>query len=234
MAREKAREKGSLSFVEKPLTAKRNVWALTSTGSTRNPPRPPLDLEDALSDDGYDDGGDDGGDDGARRRRSLFTAGGGDDGVGDVGGDDGGARGGDGGGDGSMVSDWPYLRLSWVTVWSDSLRGMGIETDFDSVPALDTDFFSRELLLRRYLVAFYWALMTLTTVGYGDVGMKSQNELIWSIVVMVVGACSFGYIIGSVTALITREDEAETLIRDKVCCVASLKLEMEQTGIEWR
>lgn len=35
--------------------------------------------------------------------------------------------------------------------------------------------------------------MTLTTVGYGDVSAKNENEMIFSCVVMLLGSAIFAY-----------------------------------------
>lgn len=39
--------------------------------------------------------------------------------------------------------------------------------------------------------------MTLTTVGYGDVTPRTDVEVAWTCIVMFVGTCTFGYIIGN-------------------------------------
>ena len=109
----------------------------------------------------------------------------------------------------AQTDDGNYRAQSWICNWADC--------SLDPVPAFGDgrarDF---DTLLHRYLVAFHWSLMTLTTVGYGDVGTQSRAELTWMILTMLAGACSFGYIIGSMTSLIAHEDEAEAMIRDKI------------------
>jgi hypothetical protein len=40
---------------------------------------------------------------------------------------------------------------------------------------------------RKWLAAFYWAFVTLTTVGYGDITPVSNNERIATCVVCFVG-----------------------------------------------
>ena len=115
----------------------------------------------------------------------------------------------------AQTPDGNYRAVSWVCNWAGCLNEDG--TWVDPLPAFG-DGHARDFdtLLHRYLVAFHWSLMTLTTVGYGDVGTQSRAELSWMILTMLVGACSFGYIIGSMTSLIAHEDEAEAMIRDKI------------------
>jgi hypothetical protein len=42
---------------------------------------------------------------------------------------------------------------------------------------------SGELLVERYIAAVYWAMATLTTVGYGDVHAVSYSEIIFATMV---------------------------------------------------
>jgi hypothetical protein len=60
--------------------------------------------------------------------------------------------------------------------------------------------------LRRYLAALYWAMSTLTTVGYGDLIPSSDKERMYAMVAMIVGGAFYGYIIGSMTSVITDMD----------------------------
>jgi len=39
----------------------------------------------------------------------------------------------------------------------------------------------------------YWAIMTLTTVGYGDVTAKNEMEMAFSCFVMLFGSAIFAY-----------------------------------------
>ena len=40
---------------------------------------------------------------------------------------------------------------------------------------------------RRYLAALYWAMSTMTTVGYGDITPESDGERAYAMVGMVIG-----------------------------------------------
>ena len=66
-----------------------------------------------------------------------------------------------------------------------------------SWPAEHTDQFYRE-----YITAFYWAIMTLTTVGYGDVSASNNGEMCFSAAVMIFGAIFYAVVLGSVTKAI--------------------------------
>jgi len=72
-----------------------------------------------------------------------------------------------------------------------------------------------------YLVTLYWAFTTLTTVGYGDVTARLPLEIGWTIFVMLCGTSLFGYIIGSCSALITKEDQTSEMIKAKMNSVNS-------------
>jgi hypothetical protein len=45
----------------------------------------------------------------------------------------------------------------------------------------------------NYVAACYWAIMTLTTVGYGDVGAQNNQQRILGIIAMICGALIFAY-----------------------------------------
>ena len=55
---------------------------------------------------------------------------------------------------------------------------------------------------RMYTAAFYFATMTITTVGYGDISATTQAEMIVVTVFMVFGAMFFSYIVANVTLVI--------------------------------
>eukprot|EP00638_Chattonella_subsalsa_P017858 CAMPEP_0117892766 /NCGR_PEP_ID=MMETSP0950-20121206/24879_1 /TAXON_ID=44440 /ORGANISM="Chattonella subsalsa, Strain CCMP2191" /LENGTH=934 /DNA_ID=CAMNT_0005752803 /DNA_START=122 /DNA_END=2927 /DNA_ORIENTATION=- len=74
---------------------------------------------------------------------------------------------------------------------------------------------------RTYLFTLYWAFTTLTTVGYGDITAELPLEIGWTILMMSLGTCLFGYIIGNVASVMTHEDETAVLIRNKIQSVTA-------------
>lgn len=58
-----------------------------------------------------------------------------------------------------------------------------------------------------YLASVYWAVATLSTLGYGDVVPESNAERLYSIVCTFVGGAVYAYLLGSVCSIITNLDE---------------------------
>ncbi|MEI6786207.1 MAG: cyclic nucleotide-binding domain-containing protein [Verrucomicrobiota bacterium] len=69
----------------------------------------------------------------------------------------------------------------------------------------------------RYLLALYWCITTIATIGYGDItpDRTSNRQLIYTIFVELVGVGMFGYIVANITSLVTNLDAAKAVFAKK-------------------
>ena len=62
-------------------------------------------------------------------------------------------------------------------------------------------------LTEKYTASLYWAVATMTAVGYGDVYAFTDNERIFAIFTEIVGAIVFGFLIGNISNLLDQMDK---------------------------
>ena len=71
----------------------------------------------------------------------------------------------------------------------------------------------------QYLYSLYWALTTLTTVGYGDILAQNNWERGYAIGALLIGALIFGYMLSSIGSLVSAMDRNAALGEDKMDAV---------------
>jgi hypothetical protein len=60
----------------------------------------------------------------------------------------------------------------------------------------------------QFVRSLYWAIVTMTTVGYGDITPARNIEYIFTMVVMIIGASTYALVIGNIASLFSNWDSA--------------------------
>ena len=69
---------------------------------------------------------------------------------------------------------------------------------------------------RKYLFALYWALTTLTTVGFGDISAGTSAERVICIVWMMFGVGFYSFAVGTITSVLTSMDDSNQILDEKI------------------
>ena len=90
---------------------------------------------------------------------------------------------------------WQY-GVNWLSTF---------EEDLDpAVPGQD---------YRRYVISLYWAIITISTMGYGDVLPKTTPERCYVIMVALVGSVVFAYCMNNIGQMLTASSGIEDALR---------------------
>jgi len=70
--------------------------------------------------------------------------------------------------------------------------------------------------LDRYISSFYWTITTIATIGYGDITPKGSQQMLFVILIELLGAAMYGLVIGNIAGLIASIDVAKSQYREKL------------------
>jgi len=101
---------------------------------------------------------------------------------------------------------WMLHIIHWLGCGWIGLRGLEPDSD----------------LITHYINAVYWAVTTLTTVGYGDILPVNNSQKIYSMFVQVMGFGVFGFLIGTIASILMKKDPAKSKYLENIDNLASL------------
>ncbi len=64
--------------------------------------------------------------------------------------------------------------------------------------------------VENYVRALYWAVTTITTIGYGDITPQTTEQMVFAMMVQITGVAIFGFLIGRIASIFSKKDPAET------------------------
>ena len=67
-----------------------------------------------------------------------------------------------------------------------------------------------------YIRSFYWALTTLTTIGYGDIVPHDNVGRIFTCFIMIIGVGMYGIVIGNISRMLANADRYKEQSREKI------------------
>ncbi len=73
--------------------------------------------------------------------------------------------------------------------------------------------------ITQYIRSLYWAIVTMTTVGYGDITPHRNVEYLFTILVMLLGASGYAFIIGKIASLFSNIDAAKAKFWNRIKAV---------------
>ncbi|TMW66208.1 hypothetical protein Poli38472_003973 [Pythium oligandrum] len=76
-----------------------------------------------------------------------------------------------------------------------------------------------DLSVEQYLASMYWAIITMATIGYGDIVARNALERLINVAVMAVGVSFFGYVVGTISSLVSNLDVAAALYDERMTIV---------------
>ena len=68
----------------------------------------------------------------------------------------------------------------------------------------------------QYITSFYWSIVTLTTLGYGDIGPSNHHERMFGVYAMLLGASIFAYSVTNMCTLVHNLNPAEVYNRTRL------------------
>ena len=81
-----------------------------------------------------------------------------------------------------------------------------------------------EPFTKIYICSLYYLITTITTVGYGDIYGRTLKEILLQIILLMIGTCTYSYLISLVSNYIKKESEKSLMFENKLKILNEIKL----------
>ncbi|XP_022241105.1 potassium voltage-gated channel subfamily H member 8-like [Limulus polyphemus] len=120
----------------------------------------------------------------------------------------------------SLVAHW--MACVWYVIALEEIDANPIQWDVGWLHQLSSklgnDLINHTDTTAAYITALYFTTSSLTSVGFGNVSANTNNEKVFSILTMLIGALMHAVVFGNVTAIIqrmySRRSQYQTKLRD--------------------
>ena len=75
-----------------------------------------------------------------------------------------------------------------------------------------------------YIAAIYYIIMTITTVGYGDLVGNTLAELIFQTIILIAGTCIYSWLISSVSSYIKKMNDINIHYENKLKILEEIRI----------
>uniref|UniRef100_K3WZY9 Cyclic nucleotide-binding domain-containing protein n=1 Tax=Globisporangium ultimum (strain ATCC 200006 / CBS 805.95 / DAOM BR144) TaxID=431595 RepID=K3WZY9_GLOUD len=116
----------------------------------------------------------------------------------------------------SSLGSFMYVVVALSHVFSCMFAYLAFGDQEHLAIAIESNLLESDNLQTKYIASFYWSMMTMTTVGYGDITVRTNTGRLFSLAAMVVGGGIFAYGISNVVALFQQLYVDETEHRHKM------------------
>ena len=115
-----------------------------------------------------------------------------------------------------MMLEVAFIGHMLACLWW-AARDLTTKSWADYVYPLDQSDVAEDVLYsEQYVVALYWSFTTLATVGYGNIVPTNMTHRIVVILIMVLGATVFGYIVANVSTLMSDLDQTAARVSERI------------------
>jgi hypothetical protein len=77
-------------------------------------------------------------------------------------------------------------------------------------------------MLVKYIYSIYWATVTCTTVGYGDILPMNGWEFVWAMIIITFGVAIFSFMLSDLSSKFSELTKAKTMSNDKLKLIQKL------------